>query len=151
MILIIYVIPVPVSRAADDAKSGTGFVRISEDDPCLVIGHGTKFTSELKPKWQIMLPKNLGSPLAEVIEIISDTEVRVKKEFGGEGGKGTSRIRERLAELKESGKEGLEFKRLPFIDQQEMYQFVYKRLKEGGCIGIFPEGIFLFAPDLRWC
>ncbi|PAV23717.1 glycerol-3-phosphate O-acyltransferase [Pyrrhoderma noxium] len=131
---------IPVSRAADDAKSGTGFVTISEDDPCLVIGHGTKFTSELKPKWQIMLPKNLGSPLAEVIEIISDTEVRVKKEFGGEGGKGTSRIRERLAELKESGKEGLEFKRLPFIDQQEMYQFVYKRLKEGGCIGIFPEG-----------
>lgn len=89
---------------------------------------------------QIMLPKSVNSATAEVVEVISDTELRIKKEFGGETGKGTARIREKLAEAKAGGQDGLAFKALPFIDQQEMYRGVYERLKEGGCIGIFPEG-----------
>jgi glycerol-3-phosphate O-acyltransferase / dihydroxyacetone phosphate acyltransferase len=89
---------------------------------------------------QIMLPKSVNSALAEVAEIISDTELRVKKEFGGESGKGTARIRERIAEVRQEGQKGLEFKVLPFVDQQEMYRHVYQCLKDGGCIGIFPEG-----------
>ncbi|THH06772.1 hypothetical protein EW145_g3859 [Phellinidium pouzarii] len=96
---------IPVSRAADNAQRSIGLISLSDDDSCLVIGHGTKFTAELKPKWQIMLPKSLNFLIAEVTEIISDTELRIKKEFGGESGKGTAR-----------------------------------RLKDGGCIGIFPEG-----------
>lgn len=86
-----------------------------------------------------MLPRSIGSLVAEVTEIISDTELRIRKEFGGE--KGTLRIREKLDELRESGQEGIEYKCMPFVDQQEMYRFVYQRLKEGGCIGIFPEGL----------
>jgi glycerol-3-phosphate O-acyltransferase/dihydroxyacetone phosphate acyltransferase len=109
-----------------------------------VIGEGTKFTTELKPRWQIMLPKNLNSCTAEVTEIISDTEVRVKKEFGGDSGKATSRFKEKVADAKEAGVMGLPFRRLPFVDQQDMYQFVYKRLKEGGLLGIFPEGQFIW-------
>ncbi|KAJ8594325.1 glycerol-3-phosphate O-acyltransferase [Rhizopogon salebrosus TDB-379] len=131
---------IPVARAADEAKSGTGLVYLSSDDPCLVLGDGTKFETQFSPKMQIMLPKSLNSLAAEVVEVISDTELRIKKEFGGESGRGTIRIREKLAEGREDGKNGLEFKVLPFIDQQEMYRGVYKRLKEGGCIGIFPEG-----------
>ena len=131
---------VPVARAADEAKTGTGTIRLSDEDNCLVIGSGTKFTSELQPKWQIMLPKTLSSATAEVTEIISDTQVRVKKEFGGDSGKVTSKFKEKVAEAKESGESGVPFRRLPFIDQQEMYQFVYRRLKEGGLLGIFPEG-----------
>ena len=131
---------VPVARAADEAMSGSGTISLSESDPCLIIGHGTKFTSELKPKWQIMLPKSLNSMVAEVTEVISDTELRIKKEFGGESGKGTAKFRDALKETKAKGAQGLEFRRLPFIDQQVMYQFVYQRLKDGGCIGIFPEG-----------
>lgn len=87
-----------------------------------------------------MLTKSLNYTAAEVTEVISDTEVRIKKEFGGESGKGTARVREQIAEAQATGAEGLEFKRLPFIDQQDMYRFVYQRLKEGGAIGIFPEG-----------
>ena len=135
-----------MSRAADEAKGGTGFISLSETDPCLVIGHGTKFTSELRPKWQIMLPKSLGSMLAEVTEVVSDTEVRIKREFGGESGKGTVRVREAIEEAKANGKKGLEYRLLPFIDQQEMYRFVYQRLRDGGCIGIFPEGACHVSP-----
>jgi glycerol-3-phosphate O-acyltransferase/dihydroxyacetone phosphate acyltransferase len=89
---------------------------------------------------QIMLPKSVNSAVAEVVEVVSDTELRIKKEFGGETGKGTARVREKLAAVKAEGQNGLAFKVLPFIDQQEMYRGVYQRLKEGGCIGIFPEG-----------
>jgi len=129
-----------VARASDDAKSGTGLIRLSDDDPCLVLGEGTCFTTEFSPKMQIMLPKSINSSVAEVAEVISDTELRIKKEFGGDSGKGTSRFREKVAEVREQGQAGLEFKALPFVDQQEMYRNVYQCMKNGGCIGIFPEG-----------
>ncbi len=89
---------------------------------------------------QIMLPKSVNWALAEVVEVISDTELRIKKEFGGESGKGTVRIREKLAEVEAEGGRGLEFKKLPHVDQAEMYHYVYECLRNGGCIGIFPEG-----------
>ncbi|KAG9019495.1 hypothetical protein FRB90_001568 [Tulasnella sp. 427] len=132
---------IPVARAADSAKTGSGRIALSPDDPCIVVGYGTKFTAELAPKKQIMLPKSLGSAVAEVVEVISDTEARVKKEFGGESGKTTNKFREKVQDVKNSdGKDGLEYRVLPHIDQGEMYGAVYKRLTEGGSIAIFPEG-----------
>ncbi|KAI0062297.1 glycerol-3-phosphate O-acyltransferase [Artomyces pyxidatus] len=131
---------IPVARAADDAKTGTGRVYLSPDDPCLVLGEGTKFTSEFSPRMQIMLSKSVNSAVAEVVEVISDTQLRIKKEFGGESGKGTARVREKCEELKQQGIIGLDYKTLPFVDQQQMYRHVYQKLKDGGCIGIFPEG-----------
>lgn len=131
---------IPVARAVDEAKPGTGSVYLSPDDPCLVLGEGTRFKSEFSPKMQIMLPKSMNSAVAEVLTVISDTELRLKKEFGSETGKETARVREKLAEAETEGTKGFPFKILPFIDQQEMYRGVYQRLKEGGCIGIFPEG-----------
>lgn len=131
---------VPVARAADSAKPGRGRVWISPDDPCLVYGEGTSFLSEFSPRMQILLSKSLNSAVAEVSEILSDTELRIKREFGGESGKGTSRIKERVSELRKNGINGLEYKKLPFVDQQEMYRHVYQCLNEGGSIGIFPEG-----------
>lgn len=92
----------------------------------------------MAPRMQILLPKYLGSLIAEVVEVISDTELRVKREFGGE--KGTLRFRDRVAELEGEGKAGVEFKKLPFVDQQEMYRYVYECLQNDGSIGIFPEG-----------
>lgn len=97
-----------------------------------------------------MLSKTVGSPVAEVAEVISDTEMRIKKEFGGESGKKTTKIREKLAELKEQeGATGLDFKLLPFVDQKEMYQYVYHALTTNGCIGIFPEGTWASTHLLR--
>ncbi|CAK5276728.1 unnamed protein product [Mycena citricolor] len=127
---------IPVLRAADYAKAGTGRVRLSPDDPCLVIGEGTSFTAEFTPRMQIMLSKTAGSAFAEVAEVISDTELRIKKEFGTDAGKSTDKIRDAL----EEDSSGLDFKRLPHVDQQEMYQHVYDCLNRGGSIGIFPEG-----------
>ncbi|KAK2466946.1 hypothetical protein APHAL10511_001204 [Amanita phalloides] len=131
---------IPVARAADSATLGTGCVWISDEDPCLVHGEGTTFLSEFAPRMQIMLPKSVNSVVAEISEVLSDTELRIKREFGGESGKGTARTREKLAELKQEGKNGFEFKKLPYIDQSEMYRHVYDCLKMGGAIGIFPEG-----------
>ena len=118
---------------------------ISDEDPCLVIGYDTKFLTEFKPKMQIMLPKSVNSAVAEVVEVLSDTQMRIKKEFGGESGKGTVRVREKVKELEAEGIKGLEFKKLPHVDQAEMYHYVYECLRNGGSIGIFPEG----APMLR--
>lgn len=138
-------------RAADDAKPGIGRVTISDEDPCLVIGHGTQFTVEFTPKMQIMLPKSVNYALAEVVEVISDTQLRVKKEFGGESGKGTTRIREKQKEMEALGETGFEYKKLPHVDQGEMYHHVYQCLKNGGCIGIFPEGMYQYPCALQNC
>lgn len=131
---------IPVVRAADYATPGTGRIRLSPDDPCTVLGEGTKFLLELTPRMQIMLPKCVGSPVAEVTQVISDTELKVKRVFGGETGKATNRIREKTDELRTQGVGGMDFKRLPFVDQQEAFRLVYQRLTEGKYIGIFPEG-----------
>ncbi|KAJ7917102.1 hypothetical protein B0H13DRAFT_1608668 [Mycena leptocephala] len=125
---------IPVARAADSIKPATGRVRLSPDDPCTVIGEGTRFLTEFKPRMQIMLPKSLTSAAAEVAEVISDTELKIKKEFIVEGAK----IAEKIREATET--EGLEIRKLPFIDQADMYRHVYDSLNRGGSIGIFPEG-----------
>ena len=136
---------VPVARAADYAERAAGRVSLSQDDPCLLVGYDTKFKSEFSPKMQIMLPKSVGSFVAEVVEVISDTELRIKKEFGGESGKGTNKIREKLKELEAQGIKGLEYKKMPYVNQQQMYHKVYQCLTNGGCIGIFPEGMPLHS------
>jgi glycerol-3-phosphate O-acyltransferase/dihydroxyacetone phosphate acyltransferase len=128
---------VSITRAQDEAKAGTGLVTLSPDDPCVVIGIGTKFTKELAPKKKITLPKSVGGVSAEVVEVISDTEVKVKREFASDSGKGTSKIR---LKIEAAGGQGLTFKVIPYINHEAIYRHVYLQLKEGGCIGIFPEG-----------
>lgn len=128
---------IPVARAADDAKPGRGLVYITAENPTTVYGIGTQFTKDFKPKMQVMLGKSLNSASAEVVEVISDTEMKLKKEFGGESGKGTTKF---LEILQEKQVKGLEYKVVPYIDQGQMYAAVYEKLKQGQCIGIFPEG-----------
>ena len=72
---------VPVARAQDMATNGTGSIKISSDDPLIVLGVGTKFTTEFEPKMQIMLNKHFGHATVEVVEVIDDTTLRIKKEF----------------------------------------------------------------------
>lgn len=115
------VLVVPVRRAGDEAKPGKGRLSISKEDSCIILGEGTQFVSDFQPRMQIMLPKSAGSASAEVVEVISDTELRIKKEFG-----------ERFS--------GLQYRILPVVDQSDMYRHVYQCLQDGGSIGIFPEG-----------
>ncbi len=114
---------------------------MSPDDHCLVLGKGTKFLEELRPKMQIMLSKAVNNSFAEVVEVISDTRLRVRNEFHSEAEKSTKLFREKAEEAKSQGIDGLTFKALPFVDQNEMYQDVYQRLRDGHCIAIYPEGV----------
>ncbi len=88
---------------------------------------------------QIMLPRSVGSSVAEVVEILSDTRLKIRKEFSG-----IAKVRDRIKEAQAAGQQGLSYKRLPFVDQHEMYQYVYQCLTEGGAICIFPEGTYFF-------
>ncbi len=133
---------VPTERAQDLAVNGTGYVLLSPSNPLIVAGIGTKFTTELGLRKKIMLPKSTGSVLAEVAEVISDTEIRLKKEFSGDYGKATIKVRQEIETAVNEGKAGLSFRVLPYVDQEQMYRHVYERLKQGGCIGIFPEGTY---------
>lgn len=150
--------PVPVARAGDYAKAGAGKIYLSasadgEDD--ILKGYKTKFTKELSAKGQIQLGKAYGNPTAEVVEVIDDETVKVKKMFKD---KAERDLRAEGQKVQDGGQGGLAYKTMPYIDQtkvgilrssktevaddcsQQMYSSVYKKLSEGGCIGIFPEG-----------
>lgn len=135
---------VPVVRALDEAKRGIGSVRLSDTDPCLLLGEGTKFTQQLKPRWQVVLPKSLGSYSALVDEVLSDKEVRLKCEFAFEGN-GTAQFRSEVLKLKAAGKAGVDgWKAVPYFNQQETYKHVYHSLQQDGVIGILAEGAASF-------
>lgn len=74
-----------------------------------------------------MLPK--GSGISEVVEVISDTEVLIKKEF-----------KELRALALLTSNEGSTYKCVPHIEQNSVYKCVHDELNNGRCITIFPEG-----------
>ncbi|CAG8733961.1 6359_t:CDS:2, partial [Racocetra fulgida] len=76
---------------------------------------------------QISLPNDRGS--SEVTDIISDTKLKIKKEFKD------LKALEMLTQP-----EGTTYKCLPHIDQSKVYKAVFEVLNAGGCVGIFPEG-----------
>lgn len=138
-----------VVRAADRAKPGVG--RISywpadETDKAgedlRICGYGTQFTKQLEVRGQLVLPKSFGSSSAEVEEIISDTECRVKRKFKDVPNKlAASQALTATPVSAEKGNVGVEFTVFPYIDQSLMYGQVFKKLTEGGSLGIFPEGV----------
>ncbi|CUM65434.1 uncharacterized protein PRCAT00003073001 [Priceomyces carsonii] len=118
---------IPVARAQDNLVKGTGKIFVDlESDPLLVIGKNTRFTKECMARGMLALPKSLGA--TEITEIISDTELRIRKEF-----KNTDQIRKLLSS-------GTSFKKADRIDQKQVFGLVFKHLSAGNCIGIFPEG-----------
>ncbi|CUM54969.1 unnamed protein product [Debaryomyces tyrocola] len=118
---------IPVIRAQDNLKKATGKIFIDvELDPCRVIGKNTMFLLECAVRGMLALPQSLGA--SEILEIISDTELIIRKEF-----KRTDQITTLL-------KNGTSFKLADRIDQKKVYQIVFRHLSLGNCIGIFPEG-----------
>lgn len=67
---------IPVYRAADSAVKGSGLLRLDPSDPLIIVGLGTKFTEQIKPRSTIQFGKELGFAEAEVDEVISDSQLR---------------------------------------------------------------------------
>jgi len=128
---------VPVKRAQDSAKKGTGTVLMqrSKDNtketgeeessaPKLIAveGMGTLFLSELAKSDKIRLPNS--SMAFKVIRVDSETSLQVED------------ADESLVLPAESGS----FDILKHIDQKIVYEKVLEKMAHGGAIGIFPEG-----------
>mmetsp|Transcript_54144 Transcript_54144/g.115047 ORF Transcript_54144/g.115047 Transcript_54144/m.115047 type:complete len:682 (+) Transcript_54144:185-2230(+) len=127
---------VPVKRAQDNAKRGSGIVTVdvkeiaAEESPNTminVVGKGTKFLSEIKVGDKIRFPK--AALAMKVASIDGDEYMSLKLEDGVLDVLSSQPFPEYVA-----------FDILPRIDQKDVYQNVLERLASGGTIGIFPEG-----------
>lgn len=137
---------VPVVRAADESKPGSGTIRIEESDPLRVLGHETQFTSQCKVKGQLVLPKSVGYAQASIAKVISDTELKLARVFKAtpvgsqDEVDATEDILDELNDTEKDGAKGLKYKVLPHIDQHDLYGHVYECMNNSGTMGIFPEG-----------
>jgi len=130
---------VPVKRAQDSAKKGTGALSMKSLNPIensnedekdeyrcemiTVTGKYTVFTKELKVGDKI---RPLGSAIAmKIIKIENDTLLQIE------------RVEADSFKLPEKP---VGFDILKRVDQKVVYSRVLNQLASGGCIGIFPEG-----------
>lgn len=120
---------IPVIRPQDLAVPGKGRIQLlnRKSEPCRITGVDTQFTQQLRPKDMIALPKNAGK--AEVTEIVSDTELIIKREF-----------KELKALELLSNDDGTPYKCMPHVEQESVYRCVHEELYKGQGITIFPEG-----------
>ncbi|KAL1297372.1 hypothetical protein AAFC00_004912 [Neodothiora populina] len=148
---------VPVGRALDKKKAVEGAIYLPDPEgaPDIIRGTGVDFTDS--KTYQIggllVLPTVSNEAAnAEIKEIISENEIRLKKPFKGNAAlrqltgqevyvQGT---KEGIAEKPDNkyveGYQGSKFSVAPHVDQSKVYEAVFKKLHDGGCIGIFPEG-----------
>lgn len=113
---------IPVIRPQDLAVKGTGKL-VSDKKECVLSGQDTRFTQQVSARDVIVLSKTVSF---EVTEVISDTQLRLKKELTDEA----------IELIKSSGT----YKVIPHVDQSTLYDKVHERLNTGECIVIFPEG-----------
>ena len=138
---------IPVGRALDLARPGKGRIYLPNpsDNPLLVRGIGTDFVKQAQVGGILVLPTvNGNTGQAEIAEIVSTEEIRLKKEF-----KGSDAIKQ-LTGMSDfstgeglkmvEGYEGTKYKTAPKVDQSKAYNAVFSSLKNGGCVCIFPEG-----------
>lgn len=147
---------VSVGRALDMKKPAKGRIYLPdpEGDPTLVRGVDTEFEDEKQfmHSGLLVLPSvNNAAANSEIEEILGPREIRVKKPFKGDvayqqlTGKRVSDSNGHLpnGDTKQNENEqyeGTKFSVAPHIDQSKVYSDVFNKIKEGGCIGIFPEG-----------
>jgi glycerol-3-phosphate O-acyltransferase/dihydroxyacetone phosphate acyltransferase len=139
---------VPVSRAMDNTKAvpGTVYLPDPDENPKLLHGIGTSFDGpEFEIGGSIYLPYIKGeSHKLDIAEIRGPHEILLKI---------APTHTDVLHQL--SGPVGTSFKVAPHVDQTAVYDAVFERLRNAGCIGIFPEGGSHDRPDLlpikgRW-
>ncbi|KAJ1994464.1 Glycerol-3-phosphate/dihydroxyacetone phosphate acyltransferase [Dimargaris cristalligena] len=121
---------IPVSRAQDYAKRGEGTVKLADryHQPTHLTGLDTHFRRDLRPGDSVTLVDSSSGPV-EVTEVVSDTELIIKREFKDLSALGAL-----------TQPEGAAYKITPHLDQSGVYDEVHRRLNIGDCIGIFPEG-----------
>ncbi|CAG8761234.1 19856_t:CDS:2, partial [Racocetra persica] len=126
-----------VKRPTDLAEPGKGkiFLDKNKADPLRINGINTEFTKQLKVGYQISLPREYE--LCEITEIISDTELVIKKEF---------KEPKALEVLTQPG--GTSYTCVPYVDQSNLYRIVFEIMNSGKCIGVFPEGRSHDRPEL---
>lgn len=120
---------IPVERAQDIAKPGTGKVTIK--NKVEVMGEGTTFSSELK----VGICMVVAGETLNVASIQSDTQLLLAASTPYEKNGGV------LAEA-------TKFKVAPKVDQNEVFEYVFQSLSKGQAVGIFPEGGSHDRPDL---
>ncbi|KAI5949999.1 hypothetical protein KGF57_004509 [Candida theae] len=130
---------IPVERAQDLLKKGTGKIYVDKEDNRIIRGEGTKFNAECQVKGLIGLPNSLGN--GSIQEIFDDEKILLKKPFSSPREEIQQRIDEKLHA-------GTEFKIAPHIDNHVVFQNVFTHLNDGKVLGIFPEGGSHDRPDL---
>ncbi|CAK7273567.1 Glycerol-3-phosphate/dihydroxyacetone phosphate acyltransferase [Sporothrix epigloea] len=151
---------VPVGRAQDSAKPAKGTVFLPDPigDPTLLHGLGTDFEKDAEVNGMVFLPsvKGKSGSSVDIAKILGPDKLRLKRPFSGRTsilqltGRDASEIDEEGNFINEdalakegglaAGYTGTKFKLAPHIDQTKVYHAVFNRLRNGGCVGIFPEG-----------
>lgn len=121
-------------------------------DPTLIRGIGTHFDRDAEVGGMIFLPavKNQASTNVDIAEILGPEEIRTKRPFKTQLALSQLTAREDIDEAgnfanqdftgPQEGYKGTPYKLAPRIDQTKVYEAVFDRLRNGGCVGIFPEG-----------
>lgn len=129
---------IPVRRAADYAKVGEGTIMMHPSgDERLLLGRNSKFTTQAELRGSIVLPKDTDYAMGEIVEIVSDTVLRIKTPFTTEAAKNALTTRD---SADPNQMVGCEYKLQPYVNQAHMYESVYKQLSDGNCLCVFPEG-----------
>ena len=132
---------IPVVRAQDTAKRGTGRIRIAGDR---VIGEGTAFTAELGAKFKLRLAGEAEE--LRVREVLSDAEALLEKPRKEDGeGEGGAPAAAGIGQAEAKGSPSVfqdfqDFDVIAYIDQATSFSKVWEAFAEGNCLGIFPEG-----------
>ena len=132
---------VPVSRAMDNVKAAQGTIQLLDPDGDLRIleGVGTKFDGPgFEVGGAIYLPAiNREPQKLDIAEICGPEKIILRK---------APAAMDVIQQLTQPG--GTTFKVAPHVDQTDVYNAVFDRLRQKGCIGIFPEGGSHDRPDM---
>ncbi|KAI8336207.1 hypothetical protein BC941DRAFT_428598 [Chlamydoabsidia padenii] len=117
---------IPVIRPQDLATKGTGTLESAQEGDQIIKGKNTQFTQQVQPRDLLAISKSVLLP---VLEVISDTEIKLK-----------SPLNKEAAAILNQKSDGVSFKVTPHIDQAQLFENVHKQLAVGDSILIFPEG-----------
>lgn len=145
---------VPVARAMDNLKPAKGTIYLPDpiNNPTLIRGVDTDFEGGgFEKEGTIALPTINGtSHNATIAEIRGPEELVIKKPFkdkdplsqltGRKDITGDGKFTGDASDKVLASFKGSKFKVAPHVDQTAVYEAVFARLNDGGCVGIFPEG-----------